>query len=255
MSVDQHPLEIARSILLEPAGLSEPVLQRLLGNVLGNAIDYADLYFQNSRQESWVLEDGIIKAGNYNIDYGVGVRAMTGEKTGFAYADDIILPALEQAAMAAKTIAGTGGQHRIQAFHKAPVAKTLYALDNPLASMIDAEKIALLRLLDAEARKADPRVKQVVVNLAGSHDIVLIVASDGTFSADVRPLVRLNVSVIVEEKGRREQASQGGGGRFDYTRFLEADLGLGYAREAVRQALVSLAAEPAPAGMMPVVMG
>ncbi|HXH55619.1 MAG TPA: metalloprotease TldD [Gammaproteobacteria bacterium] len=255
MSVDQHHLEIARGVLLEPAGLSEQALQRVLGNVLGNAVDHADLYFQNSRQESWVLEDGIIKGGNYNIDYGVGVRAMTGEKTGFAYSDDIILPALEQAAMAAKTIAGTGGQNRIQAWHKAPVAQSLYGIDNPLESMIDAEKIALLRRLDAEARKADPRVQQVVVNLAGSHDIILIVASDGTFSADVRPLVRLNVSVIVEEKGRREQASHGGGGRFEYTRFLESDLGLNYAREAVRQALVSLEADPAPAGMMPVVLG
>ncbi|HQY22621.1 MAG TPA: metalloprotease TldD [Gammaproteobacteria bacterium] len=255
MSVDQHHLEIARGLLLEPAGLSEQALQRVLDNVLGNAVDHADLYFQNSRQESWVLEDGIIKAGNYNIDYGVGVRAMTGEKTGFAYSDDIILPALEQAAMTAKTIAGIGGQNRIQAWHKAPVAQSLYGIDNPLESMIDAEKITLLRLLDAEARKMDTRVQQVVVSLSGVHDVILIVASDGTFSADVRPLVRLNVSVIVEEKGRREQASHGGGGRFNYARFLDADLGLNYAREAVRQALVNLEAEPAPAGMMPVVLG
>jgi TldD protein len=255
MSVDQHHLEIARDILLEPAGLSEQALQSVLGNVLGNAVDHADLYFQNSRQESWVLEDGIIKGGNYNIDYGVGVRAMSGEKTGFAYSDDIILPALEQAAMAAKTIASTGGQNRIQAWHKVPVAQTLYGIDNPLKSMLDADKIALLRRLDTEARKIDPRVQQVIVSLSGSHDIILIVASDGTFAADVRPLVRLNVSVIVEEKGRREQASEGGGGRFDYTQFLESDVGLGYAREAVRQALVNLEASPAPAGMMPVVLG
>lgn len=255
MSIEQRNLEIARHTLLEPAGLSEQSLQKVLGHVLGNAVDHADLYFQNARQESWVLEDGIIKEGNYNIDYGVGVRAMSGEKTGFAYSDDIILPALEQAAVAAKTIASTGGNNRIQAWHQVPAAHALYGMDDPLKSMPDAQKIALLRLLDAEARKTDPRVKQVVVSLAGVHEIILIVASDGTFAADVRPLVRLNISVIAEENGRREQGSQGGGGRFDYTRFLESDLGLGYAREAVRQALVNLEADPAPAGMMPVVLG
>lgn len=255
MSVDQQHLEIARGALLEPGGLSEQALQSVLGSVLGNAIDYADLYFQNARKESWVLEDGIVKVGNYNIDYGVGVRAISGEKTGFAYSDDIILPALEEAAMAAKTIAHTGGQNRIQAWHKVPVRETLYGIDNPLKSMIDADKIALLRRLDAEARKMDPRVQQVIVNLVGRHDIILIVASDGTFAADVRPLVRLDVSVIVEEKGRREQAGAGGGGRFDYTQFLNANLGSDYVREAVRQALVNLEADPAPAGMMPVVLG
>lgn len=255
MSADQHHLEIARHILLEPAGLSEQALQKVLGNVLGNAVDHADLYFQNARQESWVLEDGIIKEGNYNIDYGVGVRAMSGEKTGFAYSDDIILPALEEAARAAKTIAGTGGDTRIQAWHKTPVAHQLYGIDDPLKSMQDAEKIALLRQLDLEARKLDPRVQQVVVSLAAVHEIILIVASDGTFAADIRPLVRLNISVIAAEKGRREQGSQGGGGRFNYTEFLKSDLGLGYAKEAVRQALVNLEAGPAPAGMMPVVLG
>lgn len=255
MSVDQQHLDIARHILLEPGGLSEQKLQSVLGNVLGNAVDHADLYFQHSLQESWVLEDGIIKGGNYNTDYGVGVRAMSGEKTGFAYSDDIILPALEQAAMAAKTIAHTGGQNRVQAWHKSPIAHTLYPAENPLKSMSDTDKIALLRRVDAEARKTDPRVQQVIVSLSASHDIVLMVASDGTFAADIRPLVRLNVSVIVESKGRREQAVEGGGGRFDYTRFLESDLGLGYAREAVRQALISLEAGPAPAGLMPVVLG
>lgn len=255
MSADQHHLEIARHILLEPAGLSEQALQKVLGNVLGNAVDHADLYFQNARQESWVLEDGIIKEGNYNIDYGVGVRAMSGEKTGFAYSDDIILPALEEAARAAKTIAGTGGDTRIQAWHKTPVAHQLYGIDDPLKSMQDAEKIALLRQLDLEARKLDPRVQQVVVSLAAVHEIILIVASDGTFAADIRPLVRLNISVIAAEKGRREQGSQGGGGRFNYTEFLKSDLGLGYAKEAVRQAIVNLEAGPAPAGMMPVVLG
>jgi len=248
-------LDIARHALLEPAGLSEQSLQQVLGTVLGNAIDYADLYFQSARQESWVLEDGIIKAGSYDIDYGVGVRAVSGEKVGFAYSDDIILPALVEAASAAKSITNQGGHQRVQAWHRLPTTQSLYGADNPLLSIPDDQKIALLRSLDVEARKADPRIQQVVVSLAASHEIILIVASDGTFSADVRPLVRLNVSVIAEEKGRREQASNGGGGRFNYDRFLTGELALDYAREAVRQALVNLNAVPAPAGVMPVVLG
>lgn len=248
-------LNIAYQSLLEPSGLSEQALQKVLNNMLGHAVDYADLYFQSARQEYWVLEDGIIKEGNYDIDYGVGVRAISGDKTGFAYSDDIVLPALEHAAKAARTIALQGGNHTIQAWHRSPGAHLLYTAEDPLKSLQDADKIALLRQLDAEARKSDPRVQQVIVSLSGSHEVILIVASDGTFSADVRPLVRLGVSVIVEENGRREQASTGGGGRHAYTKFLEQDLGLGYAREAVRQALVNLNAVPAPAGSMPVVLG
>lgn len=247
-------LDIATNNLLEPAGLSDQQLQQVLGSVLGHSVDYADLYFQSARHESWVLEDGIIKDGSYHIDYGVGVRAISGEKTGFAYSDDIILPALEQAAKAARTIAAHGGENKIQVWNRLPTPHTLYGAEDPLRSIPDIEKIALLRRLDIEARKIDPRVQQVIVSLAGVHEIILIVGSDGTFSADVRPLVRLNVSVIAEEKGRREQGSNGGGGRFNYNRFLEDDLGMGYAREAVRQALVNLSAKPAPAGSMPVVL-
>ncbi len=248
-------LDIACQSLLEPAGLSSRELQQVLGNVLGHAVDYADLYFQSARHESWVLEDGIIKDGNYNIDYGVGVRAISGEKTGFAYSDDIILPALESAAKAARTIALHGGQNKIQVWNSVPTPQVLYGMADPLRSIADKEKIALLRKLDLEARRIDPRIKQVVVSLSGVHEIILIAASDGTFSADIRPLVRLNVTVIAEEKGRREQGSSGGGGRFGYQRFLEGDLALNYAREAVRQALVNLNAIAAPAGTMPVVLG
>ncbi len=255
MNLKTTNLETARHAILEPAGLSEQALQKVLGNVLGHAVDYADLYFQSSRHESWVLEDGIIKEGSYNIDYGVGVRAISGEKVGFAYSDDIILPALEEAAMAAKSITAQGGNHQVQAWHRLPETRSLYGDDDPLKSIPDGDKIALLRTLDAEARRIDSRIQRVIVSLSGLYEVVLIVASDGTFSADVRPLVRLNVSVIAEENGRREQGSQGGGGRFNYSRFLENDLGIHYAQEAVRQALVNLNAVAAPAGVMPVVLG
>lgn len=255
MNTQLNSLDIAFHTLLEPAGLSERELQTVLGNVLGYRIDHADLYFQSARYESWVLEDGIIKDGNYHIDYGVGVRAMSGEKTGFAYSDDLILPALEEAAFAARTIALQGGHNKIQAWQRLPKTDLLYGVSDPLKSISDSEKIALLRRLDAETRKSDPRIQQVVVSLSGSHEIILVVASDGTFNADVRPLVRLNVSVVAEEKGRREQASQGGGGRFDYSHILDQDLGSEYVQEAVRQVLVALKADPAPAGTMPVVLG
>lgn len=255
MSIKPTNLEIAYRSLLEPAALSEHELQRVLGNMLGSAVDHADLYFQSSRYESWILEDGIIKEGHYNIDYGVGVRAISGEKTGFAYSDDIILPALEEAATAAKTIALHGGKNKIQAWQRSPRSSLLYEVTDPLKSLQEAEKIALLRQLDAEARKLDPRIQQVIVSLSASHEIVLIAASDGTLNADVRPLVRLNISVIAQSNGRREQGAHGGGGRFDYTHFLQEDLGLSYAREAVRQALNNLNADPAPAGTMPVVLG
>jgi len=254
LELETDYLDIATHTLLEPAGLSDQQLQQVLGKVLGHAVDYADLYFQSAHHESWILEDGIIKEGSYHIDYGVGVRAISGEKTGFAYSDDIILPALEQAAGAARTIALQGGKNKIQVWNRLPTPRLLYGVEDPLRSMQDADKITLLRQLDAEARKADPRIQQVITSLSGVHEIILIVGSDGTFSADVRPLVRLNVSVIAEENGRREQGSSGGGGRFGYTHFLEQDLGLGYAREAVRQALVNLQAMPAPAGSMPVVL-
>lgn len=255
MSVEKNNLDIASRVLLEPAELSDRELQKVLGTALGQSVDYADLYFQSARHESWVLEDGIIKEGSYNIDYGVGVRAISGEKTGFAYSDDIILPALEQAAMAARSIAHQGGQNKVQTLQRNIISRPLYGADDPLKSIADEEKINLLRMLDKEARKIDPKIQQVIVSLGGVHEVILIVASDGTFSADVRPLVRMNISVIAEDKGRREQGSCGGGGRFSYNQFLEQDLAIGYAREAVRQALVNLNSLPAPAGAMPVVLG
>lgn len=247
-------LEIARRDLLDPAGLTDNQLLRILSNVLGNSIDNADLYFQSSYSEAWMLEDGIIKGGSYNIDRGVGVRAMSGEKTGFAYSDDILIPALEQAAHAARSISQHGGQQAIKAWNR-PVGHELYLPVNPLNSLDENAKVALLQRVDAYARAQDPRVIQVNVNLAAEYETILVVASDGNLAADVRPLVRLNISVVVEEKGRREQGYAGGGGRFDYAYFTENEMGLKYAEEAVRQALVNLTAIDAPAGTMPVVLG
>jgi len=247
-------LDIAQQDLLEPAGLTEDQLQHVLGNVLGNSIDNADLYFQSTYSESWVLEDGIIKGGSYNIDRGVGVRAMSGEKTGFAYSDDIIMPALEQAAKAARSISRQGGEHAMQAYKKEE-GHQLYLPVNPLNSLNENDKVALLQRIDAYTRKQDPRVIQVSVSLAAEYETILIMASDGHLAADVRPLVRLNVSVVVEQNGQREQGYAGGGGRFDYRYFLQDDLALSYGREAVRQALVNLSAVEAPAGTLPVVLG
>ncbi|MCD6038909.1 MAG: tldD [Gammaproteobacteria bacterium] len=247
-------LEIARHDLLDPAGLTDGQLQNVLGTVLGHSIDNADLYFQSSYSEGWILEDGIIKGGSYNIDRGVGVRAMSGEKTGFAYSDDILMPALEQAASAARSISLREGRQAISAYRSVQ-GHELYLPINPLNSINEKDKVALLQRLDRYARQQDPRVIQVNINLAAEYDTVLVVASDGHLAGDVRPLVRLNVSVVVEQNGRREQGYAGGGGRYDYLYFLESDRAEGYAREAVRQAVVNLEAVAAPAGMMPVVLG
>jgi TldD protein len=247
-------LQIARHALLAPAGLDDQHLQQVLQQILGHRIDYADLYFQSSRQESWVLEDGIVKDGQHNIEQGVGVRAVSGEKTGFAYSDEIILPALTSAAGAAREIAQHGQQHQVQAWHTTQ-HPALYNSDDPLTVLSADEKVALLQRIDAQARQIDPRVKQVIVSLSGVHEVILIVASDGTLCADVRPLVRMNVSIIAEQNGRREQGSAGGGGRVSYLYFTEQDRAASYAKEAVRQALVNLEAIAAPAGTMPVVLG
>lgn len=247
-------LDIARKNLLDPAGLTDGQLQTILGNVLGSTVDNADLYFQATYSESWVLEDGIIKNGSYNIDRGVGVRAMSGEKTGFAYSDDIVMPALEQAAQAARSISKQGGQQAITKWEWT-TGHNLYLPVNPLISLTENDKIALLQRVDRFARQQDSRIVQVTVSLSAEYDTVLVMGSDGHLAADVRPLIRLSVSVVAEQKGRREHGYGGGGGRFEYQYFLENDLALSYAKEAVRQAIVNLDAVPAPAGTMPVVLG
>lgn len=247
-------LDIATDILLSPTGLEVKDLHNVLGQMMGNSINRADLYFQTTRHESWILEDGIVKEGNYNIEQGVGVRAVSGEKTGFSYSDEIILPALSQAANAAKSIARAGQENQVQAWKKHSSHK-LYLPIDPLDSLSTDDKIDLLRQVDAEARKQDSRIKQVIASLVGVHEIVLVASSDGTLNADVRPLVRMNVTVIAEEGDSREQSGSGGGGRVGYEYFIEEDRALGFAREAVRQALVNLNAIAAPAGSMPVVLG
>ncbi|VXB23321.1 metalloprotease TldD [Pseudomonas sp. 8O] len=240
--------------LLAPGNLTLDSLGSVLGEVAGPGIDAADLYFQSQVSETWVLEDGIVKEGSFNLDQGVGVRAQSGEKTGFAYSNAISLDALTQAAQAARSISRAGQQGRVQAF-VSPQVTQLYAEGNPLDVMSRAEKVELLQRIDRATRALDPRIKQVTVSLAGVWDRILVAAHDGSLSADIRPLVRFNVSVIVEQNGRRERGGHGGGGRTDYRYFLDEDRAMGYAREALRQALVNLEAIAAPAGSMPVVMG
>jgi TldD protein len=254
--LSKNILEVAKNRLLVPFEISELSLENLLSGILTHQVDMADMYFQSEIQESWVLEEGIIKDGSFSRDYGVGIRAISGEKTGFAYSDDIILPALEQAATAARSIATTATQVQpLQAWQRSTELKNLYSQQNPLESIKNAEKVALLKKIEQVAKQADSRVSRVTVSLSGTHETILILGSDGTYSADIRPLVRLNVNVVVESKGRHESASMGGGGRGDYTQFFENNLGESFAKEAVRQALVSLEAVPAPAGTMPVVLG
>jgi TldD protein len=247
-------LDVARNLILEPAGLNEDRLDHVLGTVMGSAVDYGDLYFQLSRDESWALEDGIVKEGAHSIEQGVGVRALAGEKTGFAYSDEILLPALTEASRAARAIARSGGDGAL-ATRSTVTGHRLYLPIDPLAGISDKDKVHLLELVDIEARRMDPRVTQVMASLAGVHEVIMVLASDGTVAADVRPLVRMNVSVLVEHNGRREQGYCGAGGRYEFTRFLQGDRWKTLVQEAVRSALVNLDAVPAPAGTMTVVLG
>ncbi|HYM35349.1 MAG TPA: metalloprotease TldD [Steroidobacteraceae bacterium] len=247
-------LDIARNLILEPAGLDENRLDHVLGTVMGSTIDYGDLYFQLSRDESWALEDGIVKEGAHSIEQGVGVRALAGEKTGFAYSDEILLPALTEASRAARAIARSGSAGAV-ATRSAVTGHRLYLPIDPLAGINDTDKVHLLEEIDVLARRTDKRVTQVMASLAGVHEVVMVMASDGTFAADVRPLVRLNVSVLVEHEGRREQGYCGAGGRYDFAKFFERDRWKDLVAEAVRSALVNLDAVPAPAGSMTVVLG
>ncbi|OGT57481.1 MAG: metalloprotease TldD [Gammaproteobacteria bacterium RIFCSPHIGHO2_12_FULL_43_28] len=247
-------IETVRHDLLDPAGLTDNELQRVIHQLAGRRIDYADLYFQSVYAESWLLEDGIIKNGSFDIDRGVGVRAVSGEKSGFAYADDIMLPALLQAASAAGSIVKQGKELSVKAWTKLP-GHALYLPVNPIYSFAEEEKVKLLQRVDRYIRDKDSRVIQVSVSLAGEYDTVMVVATDGSLAADIRPLVRFNVSLIVEQNGRRESGYSGGGGRFDYHYFMQDDTAFQYADEALRQALINLEALDAPAGPMQVVLG
>lgn len=249
----ETPFATANEVLLAPYALDAQRLEAVFGQILAHRVDYADLYFQYTRSESWSLEEGIVKSGMFNVEQGVGVRAVSGEKTAFAYSDDISLPALETAARATRAIARQGASGRTQVARRAP-RHDLYAPRDPLASLDDAVKVALLERVERYARALDPRVKQVMAWLAGEYEVVLVARSDGVLAADVRPLVRLSLQVIVEQNGRREQGSSGGGGRFDYSYFTDEVL-RDYAKKAVDQALVNLEARAAPAGTMTVVLG
>ncbi|WP_019843555.1 metalloprotease TldD [Dickeya zeae] len=244
--------------LLTANKLSHQDLQSILGTLSERRLDYADMYFQSSYHESWVLEDRIIKDGSYHIDQGVGIRAISGEKTGFAYADQITLNALQQSAQAARSIVREQGNGTVKTLGEVP-HRGLYPQANPLDSLSREDKIALLQRVDATARAADPRVQEVTASLTGVYELVLVAATDGTLAADVRPLVRLSVSVLVEEDGRRERGSSGGGARTGYDYFWQQADGEAraeaWAKEAVRMALVNLSAVAAPAGSMPVVLG
>jgi TldD protein len=246
-------LETAKTTLLSPFDLEEAKLERVFGTLAARKVDYADLYFQYSRSEGWSLEEGIVKSGSFNIEQGVGVRAVCGEKTAFAYSDEISFDALQDAAKVTRAIAAAGQARRIKS-NAGKVPAPLYRSIDPIASLPAEHKVALLERLERKCRALDPRITQVIASLGGEYEVVLIARADGGIAADVRPLVRLSVQVIAEANGRRESGSSGGGGRTDYAHFTDEVLD-SYARQAVSQALVNLDARPAPAGTMTVVLG
>jgi len=248
-------LATAQDLLLAPYGLDETHLRRALGEILVPGVDDADLYFQYTRSEGWSLEEGIVKTGSFSIDQGVGVRAVSGEKTAFAYSDDLSWAALQDAAHSVRAI-GAQGQNRKVKVGARKVAKSreLYTAHDPIATLDSTAKVALLEKVERLAKAKDPRVVQVMAGLAGEYDVVLVARADGTLAADVRPLVRLSVTVIAEHNGRREIGSSGGGGRFGLDRFDDALIGH-YVDEAVQAALTNLESRPAPAGEMTVVLG
>lgn len=256
--INMELLEQVRQNILIPSGMQDGDIEKIMAQLLSSSVDAADIYFQSSHFESWVMEGGIIKEGSHNIEQGAGVRAIVGEKTGFAYSDLIELPVLLEATNHVKAIIRQG-QNAVSGECKLHSKKAnwprFYPSTNPLLSLVDQQKIDLLQLIDHETRKLDDRIEEVIVSLIGLHEHILVARQDGSLVADIRPLVRLNVTVIVVANGQREQASMGGGCRGDYGYFLEEQRALSYGREAVRQALVNLDAEEAPAGNMTVVLG
>ena len=248
-------LAIAKSLLLTPFGLNESHLSRALAEIKAHKVDEADLYFQYTRSEGWSLEEGIVKTGSFSIDQGVGVRAVSGEKTAFAYSDDISNTSLLDAARTVRSIssAASGAKTKIPS-RKVAGARSLYPDLDPIATLDSTAKVDLLGKVEKLARAKDPRVAQVMAGLASEYDVVLVARADGTLAADVRPLVRLSVTVIAEQKGRREMGSAGGGGRFGLAHFDDAMISQ-YVDEAVAAALMNLESRAAPAGEMTVVLG
>ncbi len=249
-------LAAAQALMLEPFGLGEAALQRALGLIQEHRVDDADLYFQTTRHEGWSLEEGIVKSGSFSIDQGVGVRAVAGEKTAFAYSDDLSEASLLDAARTVRTIAAAGQQRRVKLATKTKVAgsRKLYGPADPILTLDSAQKVSLLSRVEQMARAKDPRIAQVMASVAAEHDVVLVARADGTRAADVRPLVRVSVTVIAEQNGRREVGSGGGGGRFGLGYFTDTMLA-SYVDQAVKAALTNLDSRPAPAGQMTVVLG
>lgn len=251
-----QPIEVAKKVLLEPASLNDDELNVILGGVLKYGVDYSDMYFQVSRSESWVLENQIIKDASFAINKGVGIRANYGEKTGFAYTDDVLSTSILEAANAASAIARQGQEKSVSIpsgiMHN---NHNLYTDIDPISTMSEQEKVGLLKRVDEYVRKKDNRVQEVVASLGATHEVIFVLGTDGTHKADVRPLVRINVSIIVEENGRRESASAGGGGRLGLDIFKDDTMAFSYADKALKQAITNLQSIPAPAGMMPVVLG
>ena len=250
-----HLLQLARQAILTPANIQDSDIEKLMNHLLSAEVDAADIYFQSSHSESWVLESGIVKEGHHSIEQGAGVRAVSGEKTGFAYSDRLEIAVLFDAINNVKAITrqAQNAQVNLKAIDKN--SRVLYPTLNPLKSLEDQQKIDFLKQLDTQTRALDSRLEEVIISLSGVHEHILVANQNGHLLADVRPLVRLNVTVIVVENGKREQGSMGGGGRCDYSMFFEQETALNYAKEAVRQALVNLEAEEAPAGNMTVVLG
>jgi TldD protein len=248
-------LATAKALLLTPFDLDETHLAKALAEIKAHRVDEADLYFQYTRSEGWSLEEGIVKTGSFSIDQGVGVRAVSGEKTAFAYSDDISQSSLLDAARTVRSISAVAQKVRVQAAtKKIAKARSLYSPVDPISTLESAAKVALLGKVERLARAKDPRVAQVMAGLASEYDVVMVARADGTLAADVRPLVRLSVTVIAEQKGRREMGSSGGGGRFGLAYFDDAQISK-YVDEAVHAALTNLEARPAPAGEMTVVLG
>ena len=247
-------LAAAQSLMLEPAGLDEATLRQALSLIAEHRVDDADLYFQTTRHEAWSLEEGIVKSGSFSIDQGVGVRAVAGDKTAFAYSDDLSAASLLDAARTVRTIAAAGQQRRVKVGTKVAASRRLYAPADPIATLDSTQKVALLEKVERLARAKDPRIVQVMASVAAEHDVVMVARADGTRAADVRPLVRVGVTVIAEQQGRREIGTGGGGGRFGLGYFTDAILA-GYVDQAVGAALTNLESRPAPAGVMSVVLG
>ncbi len=244
---------VTKKEFLEPGGLQSSDLQGIIDSMMSHQIDFAEMFFQSSRHESWMLEDGIVKDASFSCDKGVGIRALSGDKTGFAYSEELILPALQQSAAASRSIAKAGNQNKskivVQSNHS-----PRYSDDDPLMSLTETEKLAILHKLDKLARQIEPSVREVIASLSGVFEKVMVCASDGTYASDIRPLVRANVTVIVEKNGKSERGSSGAGGRDSY-HILTDELLKQLAEQAVHQAMINLEAIAAPAGLMPVVLG